>query len=842
VIKPRWQDCRHKKRSKPFRRDWLKLLLFGFALMINAATAAPILDTGDPVGFFTNVASRLLATELNVNLAQIEIYPTNQYTPAVHRLLQVSANIYDATTTNFYPTVFRPLFSRDANGTGTNIYITGYTNIVPFTDGANDIQLSQPFDVQTISTFSGTILNVPDNIYGVPWIIGAKKGFPNFNEFSMENNLAVTRRLQITRPTTNSATSVNFAAFGTNQMYLMSLTSSLGVELWNSYSASYPGAILIGVNENASLTITNDDHGQNLLFSKTFSTNALFSINSWPGAAPWYAGNPNSLSFVVAVFAGPTLTNSVYRSSYASAASLGNLPISPPGFVPTNNFAGSVSFEQNSPNGFYLPQFGVLLTNRLQVFMLDFSNGVYHVIDYVHFAGPDSSFNVNSNLVDNDATNNYVGVWDTNYPADNLPPTGPTFGILNQILISKNGSPPVEDGLWSSDPGAFPLGTIAQQQAYFQAFFLPGNRFGTTTNLQLIVQAPYSPTRYIVQYLTWQANDPLVHYLASDIDAPSLNTSTVPQPGVNHYNAGQVLSGLTSLNLNFLNDRFMPWGGQPRFLTADQNPTNSAIEDPLVLLSDNWNFPVKQPLNPNWIGQVHRGTPWQTIYLKSTDFLATNNGLATWMTWTGDSNPADATAMAPVQDWRLASLLASLFNTNNFAPLFRVNNPDTNAWQGLLNGLTASTNIPDQFDSVLISSNSSQAMVIANAIQSERAVQPGQIFSDVGDILATPQLAEQSPFLTGQNYSIGDAAYELIPSQLLSLLRADSIGSIYLTNNQPLVQFTGYDGHSYAVQASSDFVNWSNISTNFPLNEIFTLTNSIPLNAKQRFYRSVLLQ
>jgi hypothetical protein len=143
----------------------------------------------------------------------------------------------------------------------------------------------------------------------------------------------------------------------------------------------------------------------------------------------------------------------------------------------------------------------------------------------------------------------------------------------------------------------------------------------------------------------------------------------------------------------------------------------------------------------------------------------------------------------------------------------------------------------------LISSNSSQAAVIANAIQSERAAQPGQMFSDIGDILATPQLAEQSPFLTNlNNTAISDADYEMIPSQLLSLLRADSIGSIYLTNGQPLVQFTGYDGHSYAVQASSDFVNWSNISTNFPLNEIFTFSNSIPLNAKQQFYRSVLLQ
>jgi len=92
------------------------------ATIAVTTVAAPILNTENPVCFFNNVASRLLSKELNINLAQIEIYPTNQYTPAVHRLLQVSANIYDATTTNFYPTVFRPLFSKDASG---NVFITG---------------------------------------------------------------------------------------------------------------------------------------------------------------------------------------------------------------------------------------------------------------------------------------------------------------------------------------------------------------------------------------------------------------------------------------------------------------------------------------------------------------------------------------------------------------------------------------------------------------------------------------------------------------------------------------------------------------------------------------------
>ena len=866
----------------------LLLTVLVSVLVPPALSAAPVLNVECPVSFFNTVADRLLrestANWLNQNFAaytnnfgasttqpfgvcNIPVYVNGQfvYTPAVQRLLQVSANICDATTTNFYPTVFRPLFSTDGAG---DVYITGYTNLNsaagPNTvSGPDDVQLSQPFDVTTIAALPVAITNVPDNIYGVPWIIGVKKGFPNFNEFALENNLAITRRLQLTRNTNSFLPVIT----STNQMYLMSLTGSLGVELWNSYAASYPGTILIGVNETASLTITNDDPGfdshPGIAQPISFSTNNFSSpyvITFWPGTAPWSGGSPNPASFVLPLNVSTImLTNSVYRSPYATPATVPSGLI-PPCLIPTNYFPIaspplSLLFESNSPNGFHFPQFGVLMTNRLQVFMLDLTNGVYHVIDYVHFAGPESAYNVNPYLADNDAVNNYVGVWDTNYPASISPPTGPTYGILNQIQYSKNGAPPLEDGLWQADPEAVPSGgTIAQQQNFFRAFFLPGNHSGTTTNLLLSMVTPYAPTRYIVQYLTWQANDPLVHYLASDIDAPSPNNTTTPKQGVSVSSASaQTIAPLTSLNLGSLNDRYMPWGGNP-ILAADGQATqfdpnayNLAERDPLVYSSDDWNFPVGQSLNSDWLGQVHRGTPWQTIYLKSSNILSSASGLNIWATWTGDVNISanqyfDAANSLPVQDWHLASLLASMFNTNNFTSLFRVNDPNPNDWQGLLNGLTALTNGDAEIDPVLISSNSPRAVLIAAALESVRAAEPGQMFADVGDILATPQLAEQSPFINEANTNnLTDAACEIIPSQLLSLLRTDSIGSIALMNSQPVVQFTGYDGHPYAIQASSDLVNWTSISTNFPVGGVITFTSPGMQNANQ-FYRSVLLQ
>ena len=108
-----------------------------------------------------------------MDLHRIQLYPGNQYTPAVHRLLQVTANVYDATTNRtdtgypYLPTVFRPQFTND-NGA---IFITGYveetgTDLLnrPYRD------LSNPADLAA--------LQPDDNVYGIPLIIGAKKGIP----------------------------------------------------------------------------------------------------------------------------------------------------------------------------------------------------------------------------------------------------------------------------------------------------------------------------------------------------------------------------------------------------------------------------------------------------------------------------------------------------------------------------------------------------------------------------------------------------------------------------------------------------------------------------------------
>jgi hypothetical protein len=89
--------------------------------------------------------------------------------------------------------------------------------------------------------------------------------------------------------------------------------------------------------------------------------------------------------------------------------------------------------------------------------------------------------------------------------------------------------------------------------------------------------------------------------------------------------------------------------------------------------------------------------------------------------------------------------------------------------------------------------------------------------------------------------SINDSAYEVVPAQILRRLRPDSIGSVSIVGNVVQTQFSGFDGYAYAVQASSNLVNWISVATNYPTNGMFHYVDNSQGNAGNSFYRSVLL-
>ena len=348
------------------------------------------------------------------------------YTPAVNRLLQLAANLYDATTNgnNNLPHVFRPVFKRDAFG---NVFIVSYmavTNVV----GANDRQLAPPLDVTALVNLGSAGVPIQNgfglvNVYGVPWIIGAKKGLPNFNQFYLINAAQVTRKLQFTRSSADTTT----ATYTTNQMYVVGITNSLGVSFWNSYNSAYTSRSSLGIQVYVSdvlqMSLTNGANGTVLWQGRTNMSVLTARFNVWPGSQ-WSGtppnvnlGNPNS--FLNINWPLNFLPTAVYRFNNDSFDPVGS---------PTS------SLWETPPTLAQLPQFGLQITNRLQAFILDGNN----VIDYVQLRDPVTSGGLNQALADRDAfkTDNIYWQWSTNYYKP--PSPAPPYGVMDQIFVSKD--------------------------------------------------------------------------------------------------------------------------------------------------------------------------------------------------------------------------------------------------------------------------------------------------------------------------------------------------------------------------------------------------------------------
>jgi hypothetical protein len=781
-------------------------------MLATRAQAGPGLSTDDPTAFFKTLGGILLKSELNLDLAHLQVWPTNQYTPAAHRLLQVTANLYDATTNRadafgLLPTVFKPVFQRE----GTRIFITGYVEVV----GDSTPLLTRPRDLRDAADVAA--LQPNDNVYGVPWIVSARKGLPNFNEFAFQSVFQITRRLQITRNRLDADPST----FQTNQMYLLSISNILGAEVWNSYRSNYTRPVEIMVANAMSLCLTNSD-GLRLqwpLADTRFFMSGYSNVTVWPAQA-----------FVV-----PLLTNinfpvpSVYRQATHSLTNRLELP-----------------FETGQ--GFPFPQWGVAVTNRLQFIMRDRATG--RILDYVHLVGLDNVRDLSAEMMlFVDGTPGWGSLWDTNRLGEATSIFVPQKGLRYQIGISLgNYSANQVNWTW------YGLPVPSRQEAIdnFRRFFdlSPLYDQDTPDNTNLVQEVPFTPSLKLSRYSTWQANDPLVHYTLADVRYFP-GTNALRQESVKPDVAVQTLE-----NIGRINNRYQPWGGWS-MQSQDPNKYNSALKDPLVVSSDDWNFPESEPLSLAMLGRVHRGTPWQTLYLKSADVDP-----AVWMNWSSNADWRDAAHTLPIIDRRFVGLLVSLLNTNRPQDLASANQPDAAGWLPVLDQLTAWTNILTDlqvealqysiprgrpvFDPLVMTADLPQTAFITEAITATRAAQPGGMFRNPADVLATPALSLASPWLNlGSTIQLHggltDEAYEMIPSQLLARLRADSVGTISSSNGLWRVQFTGFDGYPYAVEVSENLEAWTPILTNVPVDGAFEFTEPLSPAGAPRFYRSVLL-
>ena len=294
--------------------------------------------------------------------------------------------------------------------------------------------MAAPYEVAELLDYAGpgpvADGDGPVNVYGVPWVIGAKQGLPNFNQLSLLSAAQVTRKLEITRSMDNPKS----ATYSTNQAYIIGVSNEVGITFWNSYSNAYPRLLTVVVSDNLHMVLTNNYYRWPFYLNDSpinFFTNVL--VTSWAGshwAEPPNA-TPQSASILPFSWAFTFQDPLVYNDS-------------------SHDFANG-TFEPLSQ----LDQLGLVVTNDLQAYILDGSN----VIDYVQLCSPTGSGGLNQALADPNSPGlgNVHYQWSTNVYNKNA---NITYGVINQLAVSENPSiASAAGGQWSTAP--MPMGSTS---------------------------------------------------------------------------------------------------------------------------------------------------------------------------------------------------------------------------------------------------------------------------------------------------------------------------------------------------------------------------------------------
>lgn len=740
------------------------------------------------VAFFTNVAERIFLAQSNEfnpstnfvirSITEIPVFPTNRYSSGIHRILQMAANIYDAANTNLYPSVFRPVFGPGPVA-GVN-YIVGYEN---------DNRVS-------------TLKNWLDgNTNGIPLVVGVKKGFPNFNEFTMWSEFLATRKLEITRLATNLPPN------STNLMYTLGISNRLGIELWNSYQPAYPpsGRPLTTITiSNFTFGLLRNQYGP---IYTNISSSALAS-NVPPGAWPGY-DNPTlasaKMSFIVpTVLTNGFLTNSVY--SFTS-----------------NTFlrVGLNQFENLST--FPVPDWYLSLSNRMTCLLSEGNS----IVDFVLL---NDQFNVDLTAallaaIDRPPLQLPLAVrevWSTN--RIRVPGNGPTDGILKQIDISADDPySQVSQQEWkefSTSASRSDNDRIAAMRSFRDFLQLPPSPASpgdppVVPNNSLAMQAGFTPAAKVSVVSVWQANDPLVHYHPEDL--------RFEEPTNNYFRVSQPATNIAPATLGDLNTRYEPWGGKPNSSAPLATGLDYRVKDAGVTNSLAWSFPSNKLATVGLLGRVHRGTPWQTIYVKAFDRIPGEPDtpgnftyLFPWDPWmplskdTATITISNGTRIVsrthPTNDWKLLDMFTTSLDERTSTGLVSINQTNMETWSALLSGVLVLSNnlaaprldLGHSYEELLLEPSGGftngfmqiWTNIFRYQITNGLPFVRGKPLQGVGELIQkVPELTTLSPFLhldpaepgkPQMTHGLDDFAYEQIPQQILSLLRVgDSRFVIY---------------------------------------------------------------
>ena len=442
-----------------------------------------------PLAFFTNAAESLLRSQdfrvtnylvtvvppnqvvfvptnisyIHFGLTNIPVYnslnPSIRYTEQLHRMLQLAANIYDATRTNTvapagalpYPTVYRPLFFTTNYGmTNQVLYIVGYKQV--FTDGAARISsmLSPPGVPGGLKLPWDPTITTNDNVWGIPWVIGAVKGLPAFDRSISGTSWMITRKLLFKRrnPVLVGGTwfgnpSQPPATDGTNQFFVSSVSNYCGMDALNPYAANVTIPVQIITTNCVAIVLTNNSIGNPGGIATNTGGWTNFTTSFWRGYGS--AVNANMTGGMLA-----TLQTNVtpLPQAYFSETKGRFLPVS--GDVNIPGF--DISQLANNNGGFQLADLSqqypwpvynwtLTVTNMVMYALVDPASG--RLFDYVNL-GPFGTNLVLTNVLNSTAfhpvtqpggggSGSSVAQSSPNYWDPTPVPGRPSLGVLNQI-------------------------------------------------------------------------------------------------------------------------------------------------------------------------------------------------------------------------------------------------------------------------------------------------------------------------------------------------------------------------------------------------------------------------
>ena len=628
----------------------------------------------------------------------------------------------------------------------------------------------------------------------------------------------------------------------TNEMHILCISNLFALESWNSYTQAFGIDVTLQLRNDVIMSVTTNG-SSNIFWTRgfTFTTTTNIPANTWLGFKEKLLADNRSFKLPLYTNAS-VLTNSIYRAT------------------PTPHFepVGSNIFEATGE--FALPQLGLIISNRLTYMLSTTSDR--KILDYVHLRNLNSYIDISGQLMglqgdpgEPVAINN---CWRTNHVGNN--PTGSTEGVVSQINLSL-GSTHTENNDWRD----YNYQLVDKQAGIdsFRAFFglTPLYTTNTSVNALLTNQAPFSPTRKMVVTTSWQVNDPLVHHLVEHLKDVTNNTWTLrvrPNMPVASW----------KYNLTNLNERYKPWGGNP-IKISDHSDINPNIKDQGIWRSDDWDFPSSRQVNLHWLNRVHRGTPWQTFYMGAE--------AASEMDWHRQFMDLDPGLPShPTNDWHLLeSYLANDFldgATNSPGPMLVNNTIAGNQAAAQGGGIFVMPGIDALIANNIIVNNSSGIYALGGR---SPTVSHNCFFNSGYDYvghyglanIAQPplfdpasgnlQLLPFSPCIdAGSDYLIGLSSVERVGETAIYGTHVDIGAHEYNPGGKPFFntaqcsqtnstcsafQFTikGVANQRYAVEASSNLVDWFPISTNTAAAGQFLFQDSQMTNFPCRFYRAI---